>query len=153
MPHPAHPMASLSDARGNCARFPALLQTLLALLATLLARPRALAAAWHTLAVHATWDDDAAEYDQAEYDETSGYPWPEGHVRDGAYWAPLTHNHADCDPRILYVIGPRPNRGLLPLPRRTPLPRRETARAPPPIRAPLRAQPPIARRRACVTHR
>lgn len=94
MPHPAHPMASLSDARENCARFPALLQTLLALLATLLARPRALAAAWHTLAVHAAWDDDAAEYDQAEYDETSGYPWPEGHVRDGAYWAHLTHNHA-----------------------------------------------------------
>ena len=124
MPHPAHPQASLSNARGNCAQIPSFLQTLLALIAALLGRPRAraLTPAWHTLSAHEAtpWHDEGTA-------EVEPYAWSEGQ-----YWSPLTHNHADCDPRILYVIGPRPNRGLRPLPRKTPIPRPRTARAPPP---------------------
>ena len=115
----------MSNARGNCAQIPSFLQTLLALIAALLGRPRALTPAWHPLDTHeaAPWHDEGTA-------EVEPYAWPEGQ-----YWSPLTHNHADCDPRILYVIGPRPNRGLRPLPRKTPLPRPKTARAPP--RAPM----------------
>ena len=126
MPHPTHPQARLSDAGGNCVRIPAFLQSLLALLAALLGRRRsaALSSACHALPAHdATWHDDG-------YADILPYVWT-----DGQYWSPLTHNHADCDPRILYVIGPRPNRGLWPLPRKTPIPRPRTARAPPPSRA------------------
>lgn len=118
---PAHPHAGPSAARGNRAQIPALLRTFLALIATLLGRPRALAPAWHTLAGH-----DATPWLDDEVAEVEAYAWPEGR-----YWSPRTHYHADCDPSILYVIGPRPNRGLTPLPRRTPIPRPKTARAPP----------------------
>ncbi len=128
---PTHPPARSRDARGTCVQIPAILQTLLltlllTLLAALLRHPRALAFAWNALAAH---DADSWPHDEDDHDEEEkahDYTWT-----DGQYWAPLTHNHADCDPRILYVIGPRPNRGLNPLPRALPTPCPETARAPP----------------------
>jgi hypothetical protein len=92
-------------------------------LAALLRRPRAVAAAWHTLTQ--TLSDDAYFADESEYNDWALEEYPANP------YVLLTHNHADCDPRILYVIGPRPNRGMRPAPRRTPVVRPRTARAPP----------------------
>jgi len=126
MTHPAFPQARARDARGNCVQIPALLQSLLlTLLAALLGHPRRIAAAWQALAGtdSLAWDDEteALDWNNADADDEYAH----------AYGALLTHYHADCDPSILYVIGPRPNRGLRPLPRRTPTPCQESARAPP----------------------
>ena len=126
MPPSTHPPARSRAARGSCVQIPALLQTLLlTFLATLLGRSRTLAPAWHALAAHGS-EHAAPDCHEDEAQAEHDYTWT-----DGQYWAPLTHNHADCDPRILYVIGPRPNRGLTPLPRALPTPCPESARAPP----------------------
>jgi len=95
---------------------------LFSFLAALLGRPRAVAAAWHSITQ--TLDDDAY------FAEESYCDWLPGDYSENPYRV-LTHNHADCDPRILYVIGPRPNRGMRRIPRRTPARRPRIARAPP----------------------
>jgi len=115
MPHSSHPPVGLPAATwGNCARNPGLLHILLALIATLLGRTQTRA---H---LHAAWYPCEAE---DEYDEYENW--------NAAAYTVLTHNHADCDPRILYVIGPPPNRGMRALPREIPTPRPKSARAPP----------------------
>jgi hypothetical protein len=126
MTHTAPPQARSRDARGNCVRIQALLQTLLlTLLAALLGRPRRAAAAWHAIAgtCGPAWD---SEPDVLEWHSTDA---DDEYAR--ACNTLLRHYHADCDPSILYVIGPRPNRGLNPRPRENPIPRPRTARAPP----------------------
>ncbi len=116
MPHSPHPPVGLPAATwGNCARNPGLLHILLALIATLLGRTQTHA---H---LHAAWYPCEAEDEYDEYED-----W------NAAAYIVLTHNHADCDPRILYVIGPPPNRGMRALPREIPTPRPKSARAPPP---------------------
>ena len=132
-----HPMARSGDARGNCVRTPGLIETfLLALLATLLGNPRAglrlllrQTAAAPALAAtrpsHAwtadLWDDEGQDY----------VAWTAAAADAPGFWAPVRGWHADCDPSILYVIGPPPNRGMRALPRPHPAQRPGTARAPP----------------------
>ena len=124
MPSIPSPQATLSLGRppresaaglGTRARIPALLGAiLLTLLSALLGRRATLiasaAVAWPDL-------DDEWEYDDEYVDP---------------YAALRTHYHADCDPSILYVIGPRKNRGMAPHARTMPHTPPESARAPPP---------------------
>ena len=148
---PAHPQARLSDARGNCAQnpaqpHPALFRLLLALLATVLGHPRTglrilfrASAALPALALshpdHA-WTADL--WDEEEGEETIA--WTQ--AATAGFWAPLRGWHADCDPSILYVIGPPPNRGMRALQRPHPPARPTSARAPPPPRSPPHAPVP-----------
>jgi len=99
----------------NCVRNQGLIATLLiALLAALFGRRRAITPAWHPAPDENDWDSEIpTAYTYAEH----------------CGW------HRDCESPILYVIGPGPNRGLRPLPRALPPARPRIARAPP------RAQP------------
>jgi hypothetical protein len=128
MSHPAHPQARLSDARENCAQIPVLLHILLAIVATLLGRPRALTRAWQGLPL------PAAEHPHCDlFDDEGPY--------DYEYGIPYDGTHMTIEHPILYVIGPGPNRGLRPHPRKTPVARPRIARAPPPLPATIRPAP------------
>jgi hypothetical protein len=113
-PFPALP----GSGRESCVHATGLIATLLALLAALLGR-RHRATAWYPIP------------DPVEDDAPARNPYD---LR--------THWHADCDPSILYVIGPPPNRGMRAHPRANPTPRPESARAPPPHAPPAHVETP-----------
>jgi hypothetical protein len=133
MPSTAHPPARPRDARDNRAQFPAFLQTLLAILATILGRPRALSRAWHPMPL------PAAEHPQYDLPDAED-------AYDGWYGLPYDGTHMTLEHPMLYVIGPGPNRGLRPLPRKTPLAPPRLARPPP---HPAQKSPPTRDADAC----
>jgi len=99
----------------------ALENLLLALLAALLGQPRRAARIWHP---------------NPETNTPAPLRTPQ----------PSDHTHAGIVSPLLYVIGPGPNRGLVPHARPTPRMRPRSARAPPPESAATSNQAP---RRAC----
>ena len=96
---------------------------ILALLAALLGRRR-YTSAWHHAASHLPTEIPTHA------------PAPPPHARTAS-----DGTHLTCESPILYVIGPRPNRGLRPLPRVEPIAQPRIARAPP--RALIRPHVPI----------
>jgi len=135
MPSISSPQATLSLGQppraraaglGTRARSPALLGAiLLTLLCALLGRRATLIAS-----TAFAWPDSDLD---DEWESDNEYADP--------YAALLTHYHADCDPSILYVIGPRPNRGMAPHARTMPHPAPESARAPPEGAPPISFRP------------
>ena len=112
--------------RGYCVRNPGTVAALLfALLAALFGRKNPLAPTWHPLP---NLDSDTGFDADSDFD-TIG----EATLALYAAIAAATHTgwHSDCESPLLYVLGPRPNRGLRPIPRVTPVPRPRIARAPP----------------------
>lgn len=126
MTSPAHPLARLSDAQGshaqgNRAQNLGLLQILLALLATILGRPRTPARAGHPMPL------PADEHPQWAFNHDTG-----------AYGPACAGTHMALEHPMLYAIGPGPNRGHRPHPRECPAARPRIARAPPHLSRPNR---------------